>query len=756
MMEPTSYGALDLISGDALSSELRVRRSPWLFKTVALAAVDSELDAGWELVREGTASARMRRAKPIDQALEDDVWALLARIGFTHLNAGRRFKVPLSKAVDGTATKQIDVLAADDETALVVECKASSNVGVRSLAKDLGETNGLRASVVNALRQHFGVKQRVGWLYATRNIVWGPNDLDRATEFRIRVLTDNDIDYFMRLADLIGPAARHQLQAEIFSNQQIEALTRTVPAVRGKIAGKRFYQFAIEPEQLLKIAFISHRVRLDSETVGAYQRMLRKGRLRQIREYIEGGGTFPTNIVVNFRGKRRFDLSGDKSSGDVQFGSLYLPNTYKSAWIIDGQHRLYGFAGTKWAASTQLPVLAFQDLKPSEEAQMFVDINSKQVRVPRNLLVDLMSELYWDSDQPDAAHYALLSRIVAVLGSSIGSPVRNRMVQEGDTQSAARPLTITGAYEAINKSGLVGTLRKGVLDPGPLYEKNSEATLKRSVAVLTKYLRLYSEPLQDHWDRGNGEGGYLCTNNGITALLLVLAAVVKHLDTYGDTKVWSATPDELIGKIKPFVQPVVDLFGKSTLTEIKAFRRQVGNVGQRLAAMAMMEEIHNAKPGFAPDGLDEYIKGRDQTGTLAARQVMPELQLRIQKIALRLLVHEFGEAESGWWRKGVPEIVRKEIAARREASPDGGPYEQYFELLDYRAIASANWTTFEPFYAFGEGRKSKAAHLEWWFSKLNEIRNRIAHPERGPVSDDELTFLEELADHFDKLVDSLP
>jgi DNA sulfur modification protein DndB len=134
MMEPTSYGALDLISGDALSSELRVRRSPWLFKTVALAAVDSELDAGWELVREGTASARMRRAKPIDQALEDDVWALLARIGFTHLNAGRRFKVPLSKAVDGTATKQIDVLAADDETALVVECKASSNVGVRSLA----------------------------------------------------------------------------------------------------------------------------------------------------------------------------------------------------------------------------------------------------------------------------------------------------------------------------------------------------------------------------------------------------------------------------------------------------------------------------------------------------------------------------------------------------------------------------------------------------------------------------------------------
>ena len=136
---------------------------------------------------------------------------------------------------------------------------------------------------------------------------------------------------------------------------------------------------------------------------------------------------------------------------------------------------------------------------------------------------------------------------------------------------------------------------------------------------------------------------------------------------------------------------------------------------------------------------------------------MPEVQLRLQKIALRLLRDQFGDDESGWWRKGVPEAVRKEVAARREANPEGGDLSQFFELLDYRSIASNNWSLFEPFYAFAITKSSsKAAQLEWWFAKLNELRNRIAHPERGPVSEDELSFLEQLADHLDGKIKSLP
>ena len=132
-----SGNVLDLISGDELQSQLRRRRSPWLFKTVPPALVDAEIAEGWQIANVNRASVRLKRAKPIDEALEDEVWSLLARIGFTEMSAGRRFQIPVGER--GGPTKQIDVLAADDETVLVVECKAAASMGPRPLGKDLAE-----------------------------------------------------------------------------------------------------------------------------------------------------------------------------------------------------------------------------------------------------------------------------------------------------------------------------------------------------------------------------------------------------------------------------------------------------------------------------------------------------------------------------------------------------------------------------------------------------------------------------------------
>lgn len=747
---------LKFVSGDELASELRVRRSPWLHQTVQPPMVESLLVAGWTVERKNKSSVRLRKPKPIDQALEDDVWSLLARVGFTHLSRGRRFTVPVAKSQEDAASKQIDVLAADDDTVLVVECKASASVVSRSLGKDLLEAKALRGPVSAAIRQHFGVKKRVGWLFVTRNIAWGPADKVRADEFKIRVLVDNDLDYYVRLADIIGPAARHQLQAEIFGSQEIEGLAQTVPAVRGRIGGRRFFQFTIEPDRLLKLAFISHRAKLDAESIGTYQRMLKKNRLTGIRKYIDEGGVFPTNIVVNFRSKLRFDVSADRPDGDVVFGTLYLPKTYKAAWIIDGQHRLYGYVGSKWSGATQLPVLAFEKLEPADEAKMFVDINSKQVKVPPNLLIQLASELYWESTIPAEAYHALLSKVVAVLGTDIASPVRNRMAQEGQPQSSQKPLTTTGMYDALKKTSLLGAIRKGILDPGPLYAEDDTRAVRRSVDILSRYLGVFAKALPQHWALGNAEGGYLCTNNGVTALLIVLAAILDIQERYGDQKPWQSNPEDLIRRVEPYAQPIVEHFGVLDLAQIKDYRRQVGNVGQRTAASAMMQVINAAKPGFKPEGLDDYIKSQDRTGTNQARQLMPELQLKIQHASLRLLRSTYGDGEDNWWRQGVPLKVRTEVAARREANERGGKLEQFFELLDYKAIASVSqhWETFKPFFAMGP-KQGKDASLSW-FDRLSELRNRISHPERGAVSDDELLFLASLMNHFDSVEGSLP
>lgn len=743
---------LNFVSDEALQSELRLRRPRFTFKTVPKPAVAAFLQDGWEIHQKNANSIRLRKPKPPDQMLEDEIWTLLARIGFTQLSRGRTFTIPIGAGI-GSPTKQIDVLAADDETAIVVECKTSTKAATKSMAKDLNDAYGVRSAVIAALRNHYGIKKKIGWVFATRGIGWGQADRTRADEYGIRILTDNEIDYYLRLADLIGPAARHQLQAEVFGDRKIDGLNRRVLAVRGQIAGRRFFQFTIEPERLLKIAYISHRQRLDEESVAAYQRMLKKNRLASIRTYIEDGGVFPTNVVVNFRSKCRFDASGQQTESGVALGTLYLPNTYKSAWVIDGQHRLYGFAGTKWAGSTQLPVLAFEELPPEQEARMFVDINNKQVRVQRNLLVELQSELYWGSPIPKEAFHALLSRIVAVLSRQSGSPLRGRTVEEGDTQSSRKPITTTGLYEAIRKTELVGQIRRGVFVSGPLYEVDDHTALKRSVDVVAAYFRLFADALPDHWALGNAEGGFLCTNNGLTALLAVLEALLTHLSASG-IKTWQATPDELLDVMTPFTEPLVAHFKIATVDELRAYRRQVGNLGQSRVAFAMMDVINNAKPSFSPTGLDEYRKSHDQTGTNQARILMPKLQLEIQGVTLRILKSKYGPDEAGWWRQGVPPQVRQDVAALREANPELGGYEQNFDLLDYRSIASAKWELFEPFFAVGGGN-SKEKQLGW-FSKLSILRNRIAHPERGPVSDAELAYIQDLLDHFADLKEKLP
>ena len=77
--------------------------------------------------------------------------------------------------------------------------------------------------------------------------------------------------------------------------------------------------FAIAPSYLLKIAYVSHRMKGKGSDINTYQRMMRRSRLNKIREFIEEKGVFPTNIVVNidpkflkfYRTKQEHEGAGD-------------------------------------------------------------------------------------------------------------------------------------------------------------------------------------------------------------------------------------------------------------------------------------------------------------------------------------------------------------------------------------------------------------------------------------------------------------
>ena len=467
-----------LVSGSELESIYRGRKPAFIFESVPMGKEEEYLDDGWGIYRRNKKSIRLSKPKPIDEAFEDEVWCLFSKIGFNEMNRDRQFRIKVLKDSKSPG-KQIDVFAKDDETVLIIECKTAEKPIKKDFQKDMAEIVAIREDIRKVIYKQYGRKIKLGWIFATKNIIWSGPDLERAENYSISVMREQDITYYSELTKHIGISAKYQLLAEIFKHKNIPSLKLTVPAIKGRMGDVHFYAFNIEPSKLLKIAYVCHRLKgNDEKTLITYQRMLDKRRLKDIRKYIEDGGLFPNSLVLNLdsgKGGLRFDHLTEKDDEEegtkAVLGLLHLPAKYKSAFIIDGQHRLYGFTDTEYADKATIPVITFENLDEITQADLFVDINSKQKRVRRNLLEDLVADTKWGSDKANERLQALTSKIFSELGKELGSPIYGRISASEMKQDYGSPLTIATLTAALKKTQLLGNVRKGSdnIMPGPLY-----------------------------------------------------------------------------------------------------------------------------------------------------------------------------------------------------------------------------------------------------------------------------------------------
>ena len=155
----------------------------------------------------------------------------------------------------------------------------------------------------------------------------------------------------------------------------------------------------------------------------------------------------------------------------------------------------------------------------------------------------------------------------------------------------------------------------------------------------------------------------------------------------------------------------------------------------------MMEQIHNKFPDFMNAGLENYLRDTKSQSNEMAKIIFPEIQLIIAGDLIYTLKGEYGEEETGWWSQGVPRAIRQKVVQRREDDPDRPPFEKCFDLIDYKKIIFDNWKLFGEKYSRGKGNKNATVG---WIDTLNTIRRKVAHPERGRVTIDELDFLKEI------------
>jgi len=466
--------------------------------------------------------------------------------------------------------------------------------------------------------------------------------------------------------------------------------------------------------------------------------MLAKSRLNKIRQYISDSGVFPTNIVVNLESKRlsfqriKQDNSKDEQRDSGVLGWLDIKAAYKSAWIIDGQHRLYAYSGHQRAASSHLTVLAFEGLPPSKQAQLFIDINAKQKSVKQSLLQELFAELHWDSDNDSTRVHAIISKAVQILDSDPSSPLYGRVQTADASKDSKLCISLTSVFNAIEKTGfhIVREKKGQVTEFGPLWAVENNATLDRTVFIIRNWLSEIRSSSIEWWDLGAAEGGGLSMNDGVTACINVLRSVLQHLDETKRKQLIRLDNEDLWAVITPFAKALGTYFASLTGDERKGFRDLRGSAGQATRTRRCQLAIRQVIKDFNPDGLDDFIQRERQQTNLRAKEVTDRIEQTLQRVVIEELKREFGENETGWWILGVPKSVRLEVAKREQADDSRrGSKEAYFDLIDYRIISIDNWQLFEPLIAHGTtGNKEKKTK---WIVDVNEKRNIVAHPSSG-------------------------
>ncbi len=739
----------DLVRIEDITTRLiNTKGSSYLYCTTKPSRREELEQEGWEFVPSKLKkSVRMRKPKGHFNAFEDRVWALFAKMKFEYMNRDNKLELEYAPAL----TKRIDVFAAEEEAILIIECKSSAERKKVSYQKDINELISMKDGLRQAAQKLFTGKPKVAFIFATNNSIPNENDEKRLAEGQIFHFKNADIEYWEQLVNHLGPSAKYQLFGKLFAGQAIPNLPNRVPAIKGKMSsGHTFYSFSIDPQFLLKMGFILHRRETDVETSEAYQRLVNKSRLRIIGQFIDNGGYFPNSIIANILTKKH-DLKFEHAStiehdSATEMGVLHLPKVYRSVFIIDGQHRLYGYSKTKSKSHHTVPVVAFVNLPQAKQAKIFVDINHTQKPVPTNLLRSIMADFNWNSEDAALALSALKTRVLSRMNFDDGSPFYNRIVLAEEKSTETRCLTLETVLKwgLSNKMGFFGKVKgKKFVKSGYLTDVSHEETLKKSVAFFKCCFQYIADELQDQWNAGSGEGGFIAMNIRVSGITRTLDCILDHLVRVESLNTEDLSGRELADKVIPYLIPVVEFIKGLDSNELKKLRSYFGSGAPEKVTMEFLNAIHSEFDEFNPEGLMQWIK--ENTGEfnkpcwdLGHNYIEPLMH----KFVITQLKKEYGE--KAWWIEGVPKTIQKVCSDARIDAGTSEPDWNFLNTIHYRDIVEKNWTLLGDYFTPPGMENAKKEKRLSWLVKLNKARQRYSHPQRDVITEEEFKFLTEL------------
>jgi len=665
------------------------------------------------------------------EIFQEKVRILLEVLGFQDIECGQ---------ISRLGRYQIDVVGGYEGTFVVFECKSSGQPKSKNITKIINDFAGKKVEIEKAIKESFGSKyNEVKYVLVLEDIDISEKDEKTAQENDIYIWGSNYIKTAEDLFSIIGPLTLHYVIKELgVSPKSIKdeegGADYRVPAFRITVSNQQMYNFFLPAEKLLNLVYV---FRLQPGNEDAYQRFISKRRIfgtrdeTGITEFINNGGFFKNTIVCSFERQVKFEPkpTGILLQGsNIEFGILNIPKLYGTVWVIDGQHRLYGFAGANPEnKKINVGVIAYQDIEKKEQARDFIDINQKQKSVDPNTLWDLLSQV-----DPSSLQGAI-TKIAKELNKQ--GFFRGKILIPGKALHRKRstyPLKLANICNSLYDRKL---LDYRVRDN--LYKRTSDATdnnrypdniIGYPVMVLDQYFSLLwdvSEKTTD-WRKG-----FILHNNGFNIFLRVLAEILKYQKGNWDKQ-----------EVKALIEEPLKHYFEEEFEEIKEIRALTSNeAGRARVALEIIQRINLKEENFARDFIEE-AKKRER---LAFEKSEPYQKLKELETSIRLFIQEKLENISkNWWKERIPSDVQEKAKQNLQKSQSPWPWVTdenrspvfYIDFPDYAKIMQRkdNWNEI-----FSKIFKDQSVI----FSKLKElenIRNKIAHTR--PLNAQESTTLE--------------
>jgi DNA sulfur modification protein DndB len=644
-------------------------------------------------------------AQPKWKKLERQLYRFVSKqLGADHFDGGPKCIV---------AGYQIDAYGIFANTALVFECKTGRKVNLKHAIDRLA---GGRSAIRKELQKLHGKNVK------TFRFVVVVGNADEIAKHARRSRTPKDIitwtpKYFQSVRNLAKAINRRALpyilrELRIKNIRQALGMPRkplTVPALRIlQGANKRkgiIYSFFAPVRAFLDYGYVA---RLESDLPDAYQRLLHGSRLHAIRDYIESGNSFKNSVVISLpekaKFKRRINTAMPGSKRKIEMGLLRIPPEPASLWIIDGQHRIYGYAEVK-NQTVPLAAIGIQHMSVFEQGKVFVDINKNQKPVDPNRLWDLYFHL-----TPQEAT-GIISGLVKDISSDRHSMLHEKIYIPSASQRARRDYKIymANVCEAIVKQRLIQIALN--FAPKTQLEDINSTPLKRGAKrvherlnTLYRSVKLICKELghSKWWTR------FFLSNNGISIMLRVLRELLPY-------KKAGSTQASYVAILK---KPLSNYFSimEARLDEMLKVTSSEG--GRESIAVAILTHINALEKDFAVEKL-----------RAARRIVADDLFYKtvglFEKSVRQVIQTELRALSHNWWEDYIPLAVKDVVNQKWAKKDKQGDRMDCLDISDYMRIFSHNWkASFAGHYA--KIKKDKN-WLNLKLQELTELRNKYFH-----------------------------